>query len=70
MNESSHERTMIIYPSLRLISLDFLTNMKGNIPTVKVMVKLIRSAARALSLPLATETNMDKNINNALTSRA
>ncbi len=57
-------------PSLRLISGALLTNIKGNIPTVKVMVKLISRAARALSLPFATETSMEKNMNRALTSSA
>ena len=70
MNDRSHERTIIIYPSLRLISRVFLTKMNGNIPTVKVIVKLIISAARALSLPPATETSMDRNMKRALTSSA
>ena len=35
-----------------------------------VMIKLIIRAARALSFPLATETRMDRNMNNALTSSA
>ena len=61
---------MIMYPSLRLISAVFLTNMKGNMPTVKVMVKLIIRAARALSLPFETDTRMDRSMNSALTSRA
>ncbi|CCX52235.1 unknown [Alistipes sp. CAG:514] len=52
------------------MSADFLTNMNGNTPTVKVIVKLIIRAARALSLPFATETRMDRNMNSALTSRA
>ena len=70
MKERSQDRKMMRYPSLRLISGALLTNMKGNIPTVKVMVKLISRAARALSLPFATETRMEKNMNRALTSNA
>ena len=57
-------------PSFMVISGVLRTNMKGNIPTMKVMVKLIIRAARALSLPLDKETSIDRNMNNALTSRA
>ncbi len=48
----------------------FLTNIKGNIPDVNVMVKLMINAARALSLPLAIDTSMEKNMNSAFTSNA
>ena len=61
---------MIIYPSCVEMAECFLTNMKGNTPTTKVMMKLIVRAARALSLPLETETRMDRNMNSALTSNA
>jgi len=44
--------------------------MNGKTPTVKVRVKLIIKAARALSFPFATETRIDKNMNNALTNNA
>gem|GEM_PF-2824010 len=70
MNDRSHDRTMIIYPSRREISGDLRTNMNGKIPTVNVIVKLISRAASALSLPFATETNIDRNMNSALTSSA
>ena len=46
------------------------TKMKGKIPTVNVMTKLIIRAARALSRPFPKETRMDRNMNNALTSSA
>ena len=68
--DRSHERTIIMNPSFMVISGVLRTNMKGNIPTMKVMVKLIIRAARALSLPLDKETSIDRNMNNALTSRA
>lgn len=48
----------------------FLTNIKGNIPTRKVIVNDIRRAAKALSLPLNTETRMDRNMKSALTRSA
>ena len=48
----------------------FLTKKNGNIPTVNVRAKLIIKAARALSLPFATETSIDRNMNSALTSSA
>ena len=70
MNDRSHDRTMIMYPSRREISGDLRTNMNGKTPTVKVRVKLIIKAARALSFPFATETRIDKNMNNALTNNA
>ena len=70
MNESTHERTMIVYPSLRVIPEVRRTKMNGKTPTEKVMVKLIRRAERALSFPLATETRMDKSMNSALTKSA
>ena len=70
MNDSNHDRTIIIKPSFRVISGFFLTKMNGNIPTVNVMVKLISKAARALSLPLDTETRIEKNMKSALTSSA
>ena len=44
--------------------------MKGKIPTVKVIAKLISRAARALSLPCAIETKTDNSMNRALTRRA
>ena len=48
----------------------FLTKMKGNTPTTKVMKKLMVSAASALSLPFIRETPTDSSINRASTRRA
>ena len=48
----------------------FLTKMKGKIPTMKVMVKEIARAARAESLPSATDTITERNMNSALTRSA
>lgn len=70
MNDSTHERKIIMYPSLRVMTEFFLTKMKGKAPAVKVMMKLIKRAARALSFPFFTETSTDKNMNNALTRSA
>ena len=61
---------MIIYPSFREIAGALRTKIKGKIPTVKVIEKLISRAARALSLPCATETKTDSSMNRALTRRA
>lgn len=48
----------------------FLTKMNGKMPTMNVIVKEIRRAARALSLPLKTDTRMDRNMKSALTRSA
>ena len=61
---------MIMYPSWRVMAAVFRTKMKGKIPTVKVMAKLISRAAKALSRPFQKETRMDRSMNNALTSSA
>ena len=70
MKDSSQDRTIIIYPSFRLIFGDLRTKMNGKIPTVKVNVKLMINAARALSFPLAMDTSMDRNMKNALARSA
>ena len=69
-NERSHDRVMVTYPSLRVMAEDLRTNIKGKIPTVKVMVKLIISAAQALSLPFSTDVSTESSINRELTSKA
>lgn len=55
-----------------MIASDFLTKMKGKMPTRKVIRQLMDKAARALSFPVGLEmdTNTEKNINNALTKSA
>lgn len=70
MKESIQERTMIMYPSCRVIVPVFRTNINGKIPAINVITKLIRSAASALSFPFLTETRTEKNINKALTNNA
>ena len=59
-----------MYPSFREMEDVFRTKIKGKIPTVKVMTKLIIRAAKALSCPFQSETRTEKNMNKALTSSA
>ena len=61
---------MIMYPSLREMAGPLLTKMKGKIPQMKVIEKLIRRGASALSLPFAIETKTESSIKSALTSSA
>ena len=70
MKDSSHDRKMIMKPSFREICRVLRTKKKGKIPKMKVMVKLIRSGARAVSPPSMRETNTDSSINRALTRSA
>lgn len=48
----------------------FLTKMKGKIPTMKVIMKLMANGPSAESFPFTIETIRDRNMNSALTSRA
>ena len=48
----------------------FPTKMNGKTPIAKVIVKLMRSGAMALSCPFARDTNTESSINSALTSSA
>ena len=61
---------MMMYPSLRLMAEVLRTNMNGKMPTMKVMVKEMMRAARALSFPLSRETKIENSMNSALTSSA
>ena len=70
MNERSQDSTIIINPSCSEMAADFLTKMNGNIPTMKVMMKLMASGPRAESFPFRMETIKDRNINRALMSSA
>ena len=70
MNDNIHERKIIMYPSFKLIVRGLRTNMNGKIPTVKVNVKLMSSAANALSFPFPMDTRIDRNMKNALASNA
>ena len=70
MNDRSQERTIIMYPSRRVMRLVFRTKKKGKMPVMKVIEKLMRRAERPLSFPFMTETNIDSNMKSALTSRA
>lgn len=72
MKDSNQERTIIIYPSCRDISVVFLTKMRGKIPTINVITQLITRAAKALSFPVGfdIEIKTEKNINKALTNNA
>ena len=69
-NDSSHDRTMIMYPSFREMTEVRRTKMNGKMPTVKVMTNDISSAASALSLPFATDTRTERSMNSALTRSA
>ena len=57
-------------PSFRVILAFLRVKIKGKAPTLKVMVKLIRSGARALSPPSMRDTTTDNSINRALTRSA
>ncbi len=70
MNESTHERTMMRYPSFSEMFGVLFTKMNGKIPTENVMMKLMIRAESALSLPFIMETIIDRNMKSALTSRA
>ena len=70
MNDRVHARKMIMYPSFKEMASVFRTKMKGKIPTMNVMTKLIDKAVNALSCPFQSETRTDRNMNNALTSSA
>ena len=68
--DRSQERVMIMYPSLSEMFSARRTKMKGNIPDMKVITKLMARAARALSLPFATDTKTLRSMKSELTSRA
>ena len=68
--DSSQDRKMIMYPSLRVMLSVLRTKMKGKMPTVNVSAKLIRSGARALSPPSRSEMPADRSMNSELTRSA
>lgn len=68
--DRSHEKTIVRKPSRRVSGVAFFTKMNGNEPTIRVIMKLITNGVKAASIPLITETMIDRNMNNALTSRA
>ena len=70
MKDSIQERKIIMKPSFSEIWAFLRVKMKGKIPRLKVMVKLIRSGARALSPPSMRDTPTDSNMKRALTRRA
>ena len=70
MKDMSQESVMIRNPSFKDI-LEFLwTKINGKAPMVKVMMKLITKGATAVSSPSNMAINIDRNMNNALTSSA
>ena len=58
------------YPSRREMEVVLRTKKNGKMPTMKVMVNEIISAASAESLPLAIETKTENSMKSALTSNA
>lgn len=61
---------MVRKPSRRESGVDFFTKMNGKEPTMRVIMKLISNGVNAASIPLMTETVIDRNMNKALTSNA
>ena len=70
MKESSQERTIITYPSRKVMAVALRTKMNGKAPADAVIRNEMTRAVRALSLPYMTLTMMDRNMKNALASSA
>ena len=68
MKERIQDKTMMVKPSDMEMLLFVRTNMKGKIPAVNVMTKLMAREVKEESIPFPQDTSMEISMNNALTS--
>lgn len=66
MHERSHAKMVIANPSAIFISSECLTNISGKIPAMVVIKPLISKGANEESIPLKTDTSIDRSIKTPL----